>query len=106
MINSKIKLEIADRKYIALTTDIWTSAAIHGYVTLTAHFIDDSWQLCSRVLTTEEMPERHTGQNISDRLTKTVDDWAIPISSISACVDDNAANTVNGLDLTVWPHFG
>ena len=102
----KFVMEIASYKYIALTTNIWTSAAVHGYLTLTAHFLDDSWQLWSRVLMTEEMPECHTGSNIAERLTNAVSDWAIPTSCISACVHDNAANAVNGLELTGWPHFG
>ncbi len=61
-------------KHIDLTTDIWTSAAVQGYMTLTVHFVDESRQLRSKVLLTEEIPEHHTGQNIADRLTKAADD--------------------------------
>ena len=105
-LKEKLILEIASCKYVALTTDIWTSAVVQGFITLTAHYITDSWELCSKVLLTEEIPERHTGKNISDRLTKAIDDWAISASVISACVHDNASNAVNGLELTGWPHFG
>ena len=48
------------------------------------------------------MPERHTGQHIADRLTKAAADWSISTAQISACVRDNAANTVRGLELTGW----
>ncbi len=75
-------------------------------MTVSAHFVNESWQLCSNVLLTEEMPERHTGQNIADRLTKAAEDWGIPTAKISGCVRDNAANAVNGLFLTGWPHIG
>ena len=49
---------------------------------------------------------KHTGQNIADRLTKAADDWSIPTQHIAASVHDNAANAVNGLERTGWPHFG
>ena len=52
-------------KNFGLTTDIWTSGAIHGYMTVTVHFVDESWQLYSKILVTEEMPDRHTGQHIT-----------------------------------------
>ena len=36
---------------IAITTDMWTSNHQRkGYITLTAHFVDDSWKLQSRLL--------------------------------------------------------
>ncbi len=47
-------------------------------MTVTVHFVNEAWQLCSNVLLTDEMPERHTGQNIADRLTKAAIDWSIP----------------------------
>lgn len=102
----KLIEKISSCENVAFTTDIWTSAATQGYMTLTSHFIDESWQLCSNVLLTDEMPERHTGQNIAERLTKAADDWSIPKEHIAGCVHDNAANAVNGLELTGWPHFG
>ena len=48
---------ISKCKHFGLTIDIWTSGAIHGYMTV--HFVDESWQLYSKVQVTEEMPERH-----------------------------------------------
>ena len=66
---------ISECKYVVLTIDIWTSTAVHGYIT--AHFVSESWQLCSNVLLTEEIPECHTGQNIADRLTKAAEDWGV-----------------------------
>ena len=54
----------------ALTTDTWTSNVNDSYLTVTAHFINKSWELCTRVLFTSEMPEHHTGANIATRLLK------------------------------------
>ena len=92
--------------HVGLTTDIWTSTAIHGYMTVTVHLVNDSWQLSSKVLVTEEMPECHTGEDIADRLTKVAADWSLSSEKITACVRDNAANAINGVELTGWSHFG
>ena len=100
------KDQISNCGHVALTTDIWTSATIHAYMTVTVHFINDSWQLLSKVLVTEKMPERHTGQHIADRLIKVDDDWTLLSGWIIGCVHDEAANAVNGLNLTGWTHFG
>ena len=62
---------------VGLTSDIWTSAATQGYITVTAHFISDGWELCSQVLLTREMGEHHTGVKISERLLEAAKEWGI-----------------------------
>lgn len=73
---------------------------------MTVHFIDKLWQMCTRVLLTKEMAERHTGRNIADRLIEMADEWGVAHRRISALVHDNAANAVLGAELTDWAHFG
>ena len=73
---------------------------------MTAHFISDGWELCSWVLLTREMEERHTGVNISERLLEAAKEWDITDECVSGLVRDNAANAVLGAELTGWPHFG
>ena len=73
----KLKEEIQRSGYVAFTTNIWTSSKVQGYMTITAHYLDDRWQLCTKVVTTAEMSERHTGANIVERLT-TAEEWGIP----------------------------
>ena len=54
-------LEKLQSRYVSLTSDLWTSHAIQAYLTVTVHFINEEWNMESYVLTTNEMPERHTG---------------------------------------------
>ena len=83
---------------VSLTTDIWSSAATEAYITCSAHYITLEWQLLSCVLETPGMPERHTGQNIADRLAEIADKWNIN-EKVSVVVHDQAANMECALDI-------
>ena len=70
------KLE-TEASSIALTTDIWTSSATEAYITVSVHYILTEWKMISCVLETPDMSERHTGQNIADKLMQIADNWGI-----------------------------
>ena len=40
---------LKDEVGISFTTDLWTSARTHGYITVTGHFVDEFWDLRSCV---------------------------------------------------------
>jgi len=44
---------LATVQYVAVTTDIWTSRATQAYITVTVHFLTDSWKMESKVLQTK-----------------------------------------------------
>ncbi|KAF7802506.1 zinc finger BED domain-containing protein RICESLEEPER 2-like [Senna tora] len=48
------------RGRICLTSDCWTSYTTEGYICLTAHSIDDSWKLNSRILSFCKMEPPHS----------------------------------------------
>lgn len=68
---------------MALTTE--------SYITVTCHYIEKDWQVKSVVLLTESLPERHTVDNLADKLNQTVDSWGLT-GRVIACVHDNAQN--------------
>ncbi|GAB2269933.1 hypothetical protein Dimus_038811 [Dionaea muscipula] len=46
-----MKLLKANRSRVAITTDMWTATnQQRGFMVITTHFIDDSWQLHSRII--------------------------------------------------------
>ena len=83
---------------VALRCDIWTSRATQAYVTVTVHFITADWKMESKVLLTREMPERHTGLHIHERLLEASKEWKIE-EKVVAVVHDNAANMVLASEL-------
>ena len=56
-------------KVISLTSDMCTSAAVQGFITVTGHFIQD-WGLKNIVMATRIMTERHTGVNIGTTINQ------------------------------------
>ena len=96
-LKQELLIEVASHN-LALTTDIWTSRATEAYITITAHYIDDDWNLVSKVLCTEGMPERHTGVNIAERIRAAMRSWQVKDEAISGIVHDNAANMMTAMD--------
>lgn len=46
----KVQQQFKNAKYFSFTTDMWTSLSNQSYMSVTAHFIDNSFQLVSTLL--------------------------------------------------------
>ena len=77
---------------LSFTTDIWTSAAIEGYIFLTCQYISSKWALQSCCLGTIAFSERLTADNIAEKLTALTELFSIPKSAQVGLVHDQAAN--------------
>ncbi|KAK9733188.1 hypothetical protein RND81_04G049900 [Saponaria officinalis] len=62
---------------ISLTSDCWTSVTTDGYMSLTAHFIDENWQLQKRILNFIFLPPPHTGVAMSVKVNTFLKEWGI-----------------------------
>ena len=80
-------------EYCSITTDLWTSQATMGYVTVTCHFLTDDWELKSVVLDTAQIQDSHTAENIGALLLSITDKWGIT-DKLCCAVTDNASNIV------------
>ncbi|XP_028108647.1 zinc finger BED domain-containing protein RICESLEEPER 3-like [Camellia sinensis] len=58
-----------NKSRVAITTDMWTASnQKKGFMAVTAHFIDDSWTLQSRILRFIYVPCPHTKEVLCDTL--------------------------------------
>ncbi|GER44473.1 HAT family dimerisation domain containing protein [Striga asiatica] len=74
---------------IAITTDLWTASnQKKGYMAVTAHFIDNSWRLQSRILRFMYVSCPHTADVICESLFGCLMDWNID-SKLSTLTLDN-----------------
>ena len=100
----KLQETLSSVKYVALTTDIWTSRHTEGFLTVTCHYITPDWRLCTAVLSTMNFCGAHTAEHIAETLGKIADDWSIR-TKIVCTVTDNAANCVAAVRLLNWRHL-
>ncbi|XP_031371469.1 zinc finger BED domain-containing protein RICESLEEPER 2-like isoform X1 [Punica granatum] len=77
---------------ICLTSDLWTSIATDGYLSLTAHFIDKNWILQKRILNFSLMPPPHTGVALCNKITSLLAEWGIEGRLFSITLDNASAN--------------
>nr|KAJ0222546.1 hypothetical protein LSAT_V11C200051160 [Lactuca sativa] len=86
---------------IAITTDMWTANyQKKGYMTVTTHFIDDSWQLQSRLLRFIYVSYPHTAEKLTNVLMDSLLDWNIDRKLATLTVDNCSTNNYM-LDLMV-----
>ncbi|XP_034083909.1 zinc finger BED domain-containing protein 1-like [Gymnodraco acuticeps] len=86
-----VKASLGKAERVALTCDGWTSRTTEAYVTITAYFINEEWELVTYVLQTRDMPESHTGHNLAEHLRKALAEWEITEKD-PVIVTDNASN--------------
>lgn len=78
---------------ISFTIDGWTSIANKSYYGVTAHFIDDEWNIHALVVDFIPSCGRHSGRDIAEIFHKSLKQWNL-LSKIQGITLDNAsANT-------------
>jgi len=93
-------------QHFAITTDGWSSRANHSYVSLTVHYINEQWELCSHLLETTESSVSHTAANLATGLEEVLARWKLSLTSLSAATTDNAKNIVAALEILDCQRFG
>ncbi|KAM4584791.1 E3 SUMO-protein ligase ZBED1-like [Odontesthes bonariensis] len=69
-----------------------------SYVTATAHWINDDWEIINSVLQTKELKVSHTAENVSQCLTDILDVYGLKRESVISVTTDNASNYVNAIE--------
>ena len=93
LLYDEVKEELISKmegRHVAITTDMWTSVANIGYITVTAHFITDDWKLECHVLGTRHVDNRHTGVNLALEIAKLTKEFKI--KEVVCITTDNARN--------------
>ncbi|CAG5124419.1 unnamed protein product [Candidula unifasciata] len=97
----KIKLDVVIASYFALTVESWDYHEVQTFMTVSAHFIKESWEMCSIVLETLDCTEEKTETNVATSFKRITDEWGISdriIALIANTVDDviPSATLING----------
>lgn len=91
----------AYKSRVAITTDMWTSDnQKRGYMAVTAHFIDDSWNLRNIIMRFIYVPAPHTTEVICEVLYDALVEWNIYEKISTLTLDNCTTNTAVISDLT------
>lgn len=104
-VKQRVMKELNMSSNVSLTTDCWTNSHADSFITLTAHFINEQWQLSTLNLATGPFNERHTAENLLDFLNKELEFWQIN-SKTTLIVSDNASNIVSALRMSQYDNMG
>ena len=98
VLKEQIGNQVAQQSCLSLTTDMWTSRTGDRYISLTAHYITDDFELCHHNLSTCHFPGSHNHSTIAEILQKLADTWSIDLNEHVSCfTTDNGSNIVKSL---------
>src|SRR6266542_6850193 len=81
---------------ISLTTDLWTSRSKHGYLGLTAIWINQNFEIMNVLLEITYFPTPHTAIEIASTIKKIMQKWKIE-DRVITITTDNDANIVSAI---------
>ena len=88
-------------KWCTITTDLWTSRATMGHMTITCHLVDEGWQMRSFVLETSHIDEAHTIVNLAAALKMVTEKWNIT-KKVHCAITDAASNITGAIRSNRW----
>ena len=81
--------------WYGITIDMWTETnTSSSYITVTLHFVDNGWQMCSRILATRLMEDRSTAANVQQAAENILAEFGVLQTS-------NVFETNNGSNMKV-----
>ena len=80
-----------------MTSDLWTSIISEGYTCLTAHYVNENWELKNIILNFCHMPPPHTGTHLLEKILSFLEEWGIE-KKIFPITLDNTSNNDNCQD--------
>lgn len=97
---------IDQKPYVCITTDCWTSLNNDSFMAVTAHFLNNNFEMQTALLSCAVFYESHTSENLYKELLAIAESWTILNDHVVLAVSDNAANIKNAIQRTGWKFFG
>ena len=90
---------VAQQKYLTLTSDMWTSRAGDGYISLTCHCVTPEFEMFHKNLQTQRLPGVHDHEHITEALQEGTREWGIDLEhQVNAFTTDNGSNIVKSIE--------
>jgi hypothetical protein len=91
LMHNLVDSKLQNASTVSITTDGWNNIRQQRFISITAHFIDDEWNLQKYVLEVAKVSEEHSGENIYNFL-KVHLNHHLPKNCIQLCINDVIQN--------------
>ena len=97
--------EMANVKSLSFTRDIWSTAVnMHSLLSLTEHWVTESFERKSAVIYAKSFDSSHTGENIAETFEDMFQSWGIDKESqVHLVVHNNTSNMIRGMSIASLP---
>lgn len=101
----KVATELKGVDFYAATTDLWSSRTMQPYMSLTVHYVSESWKMRSVCLQTSYFPQDHTGESIALELKDALGSWGLTEERLSCVTTDSGSNVIKAMKDNNWPNL-
>ena len=91
-----------EANYYSGTANLWSSSTSEPYLSFTVHYVDTNWDLQTHCLRAHYIPEDHTGVQLQDALSVTLEQWNLEHRKLTAITTDSASNIKLACQLLKW----
>lgn len=103
-VKSDIQTKLSAVKSCSLTADMWTSSSNDSYLGVTAHWLDDNFNVESHCLTVRPAPGSHTADFLEKEISTVLDDWSLREKELFMVTDSgaNIKKAMTHMDTVTW----
>jgi len=98
---NKIKLDVVRASYLAISVESWSHRQCQSFLTVSGHYIKDTWDKSSVVLDTVDCTDDTTGEALAGSLKRITNEWGI-----SECIISLVSNGSNPMVTMAAAHAG
>ena len=91
-----------EANYFSSTADLWSSCTSEPYLCFTIHYVNTQWNLQTHCLQGHYLLEDHTGAQLQDALSVTLEQWNLNEKKLTAITTDSASNIKLAWQLLKW----
>ena len=94
-------------KYLSFTTGIWsTCVSNESLISLTAHWITNTFECRAAMLNAAQITASHTGSCIAEKISEILQSWGISSDRIHVILRDNGSNMIRAMKDGDLPNLG
>ena len=106
-LKQKVSQAVSDVEYFSFTTDVWsTCVSNESLLSLTAHWISDTFQRTNVMLNASRIDGSHTGAYIAQKIKEILESWFISTYRVHVILRDNGSNMVRAMKDANLPDLG